>query len=118
MPIYEFHCEGCRRKVSVFQRSITSTAVPACPECGSENLRRLVSQFAFRRSSPGLGDFDMENLPPDVDENDPQSVARWARRMGEEVGEDLGPDFDQMLDQMAAGGMPGDDGGDSFDDEF
>lgn len=39
----------------------------------------------------------------DVDEQDPRSVARWARRMGKDVGEDLGPEFDEMVDRMEAG---------------
>jgi hypothetical protein len=42
----------------------------------------------------------------DVDESDPRSVARWARRMGGELGEDLGGDFDEMVERMEAGEMP------------
>ena len=35
----------------------------------------------------------------DLDENDPKSVARWAKKMGKELGEDVGEDFDQMMDE-------------------
>jgi len=35
----------------------------------------------------------------DLDENDPKSVARWAKKMGKELGEDVGEDFDEMMDQ-------------------
>jgi hypothetical protein len=35
----------------------------------------------------------------DLDENDPKSVARWAKKMGKELGEDLGEDFDQMMEE-------------------
>ncbi len=54
----------------------------------------------------------------DVDENDPKSVARWARKMGSELGEDLGPEFDEMVERMEAGEMPDDlgDGGGGGDD--
>jgi len=45
----------------------------------------------------------------DLDEQDPRSVARWARRMGKEVGEDLGPEFDEMVDRMEAGDLNEDD---------
>jgi hypothetical protein len=48
----------------------------------------------------------------DVDENDPRSVARWARKMGEQMGEDMGDDFKEMVDQMEAGEMPDDGDGD------
>ena len=47
---------------------------------------------------------------PGLDENDPKSMARWARRMGQELGEDMGDDFNEMVEQMEAGEMPDDDG--------
>ena len=35
----------------------------------------------------------------DVDENDPQSMARFMKKMGQEMGEDLGDDFDAAMEQ-------------------
>ena len=35
----------------------------------------------------------------DLDENDPKSMARWMKKMGQEVGEDLGEDFDAAVDE-------------------
>lgn len=58
----------------------------------------------------------------DLDENDPKSVARWAKKMGKELGEDLGEDFDQVMeeamDEDAAGkeAGAGGDGDDISDD--
>jgi hypothetical protein len=49
----------------------------------------------------------------DLDENDPKSVARWAKKMGKELGEDVGEDFDQMMEEAVeeeAGGA-GKEGG-------
>jgi hypothetical protein len=47
----------------------------------------------------------------DLDENDPQSVARFVKKMGHEMGEDLGEDLDAAMDEaMAEGGESG--GGD------
>lgn len=43
----------------------------------------------------------------DLDENDPQSVARMMKRMGDEMGEDLGEDVDAAMDEaMAESGEP------------
>ena len=65
-----------------------------------------------------LDSFD-ESMLADVDENDPRSVARFARRMRDEMGDELGPDFDQAIEQMEAGEMPDDLGdGDGGDDLF
>jgi hypothetical protein len=56
-----------------------------------------------------------------LDENDPASVARWAKKMGKEMGEDMGEDFDQMVDEAMheeASGTPAGpepDGGGSDD---
>jgi hypothetical protein len=35
----------------------------------------------------------------DLDENDPRSVARFVRKMGEEMGEDLGEDLDAAMEE-------------------
>lgn len=35
----------------------------------------------------------------DLDENDPQSVTRFMKKMGREMGEDFGDDFDQAMEE-------------------
>lgn len=45
-----------------------------------------------------------------LDENDPKSIARWAKKMGQEMGEDLGEDWDQMVDEMMEEEMNGGEG--------
>ena len=121
MPIYEFRCNTCGRTVSIFQRRVHTAVGARCTHCGGEDLTRLVSQFAFHRAGGSPlddGDLDDEALMADVDENDPRSVARWARRMGDQLGEYMGPEFDEMLDRMEAGEMPEDPDApaDDFDD--
>lgn len=117
MPIYEFRCNACGRVVSVFQRSIHAAVAARCTHCGADDLTRLMSRFAFHRAGADhLDAADEDALLEGVDENDPRSVARWARRMSEQLGEDLGPEFDEMLDRMEAGEMP-DDGDEATDGE-
>jgi putative FmdB family regulatory protein len=120
MPIYEYRCQSCRKRTSVFVRSIGTAVEARCEHCGSPQLSRLISRVAVARSGAGsLDDFD-ESMLADVDENDPRSVARFARRMRDEMGEDMGPDFDEAIEQMEAGQMPDEDsgGGDwSLDEE-
>jgi putative FmdB family regulatory protein len=125
MPIYEYRCAACNRRSSVLVRSMTSAVRPKCEHCGSSKLSRLMSKFAVRKGSVGSDGLDDLGGMDDVDENDPRSVARWARRMREESGEDLGPEFDQMIDRIEAGESPEDvmggegnlDGDDGFDDD-
>lgn len=43
MPIYEYKCKECGETFEVLVRS---TEKPACPQCGSKSLRKLVSGFS------------------------------------------------------------------------
>ncbi len=84
-----------------------------------------MSKFAVHRGAGGADD-DLDDLGgmDNVDENDPKSVARWARRMREESGEDLGPEFDQMIDRIESGEDPesvmadADSAADDLDDDL
>jgi hypothetical protein len=49
----------------------------------------------------------------DVDENDPQSMARFMKKMGQEMGEDLGDDLDAALEE--SGGAPGESDANGLD---
>lgn len=103
MPIYEYRCGACRRKVSVFVKRMGEEA-ERCPRCGSSQLVRLYSRFALARSEEDR----LERLADDaalagVDENDPKSVARFMRRMGKELGEEAGEDFEQAMEELDQG---------------
>ena len=107
MPIYEYHCESCRRRVSLFFKTSQPEEPPICPRCGGKHLTRLFSRFAFVRSDEDR----LERLADpsrlgDLDENDPKSVARFMKRMKElGVGEEMSEDFDQMVEEaMEEGG--------------
>ncbi|MBY0276325.1 zinc ribbon domain-containing protein, partial [Candidatus Binatia bacterium] len=94
MPIYEYRCEPCRRRVQVLTLRVSETPDPVCDRCGSRTLTRIPSRFAVARSEESRLDAlsDPAQLSG-LDENDPRSVARWMRRMGKEAGDDLpGPE--------------------------
>ena len=109
MPIYEYRCNSCHKRVSVFQRQISSTANAACPNCGGSDLTRLVSRFAVVRNEDQMLDtLEDDAMFAGVDDNDPRSVAAWARKMQAKMGEEVEPEFDEMIDRMEAGEMPDD----------
>jgi putative FmdB family regulatory protein len=112
MPVYEYRCESCGRYHQQLVRVLSTYQVPPCPRCGQPKLRKLVSRFAVKRSEDSrLEEMADPSSFGDLDENDPRSVARWARKMGDSLGEDLGPEFDEMVDRMEAGEMPDEDMG-------
>lgn len=108
MPIYEYECQGCRRRVSLLIRTPSAAEAPRCPRCGSPALSRLMSRFTTVKSE----DARLDSLADptgygDLDENDPRSVARFVKKMGQEMGEDLGEDLDAAMDEaMTEGGGP------------
>ena len=112
MPIYEYRCNKCKKKVSVLTLRVSEEVNPECDRCGSKELSRLMSRFATVKSEEARLDAlaDPGSLSG-LDENDPKSMARWMRKMGKEMGEEFsGDDFDQMVNEMEAGNMPDDDG--------
>ena len=114
MPIYEYRCLDCGRHQSILVRTYSDPTNLTCPRCHGSQLKKLVSKFAVLRSDEArLEQLADPSSLGDVDENDPKSVARWARKMGEHVGEDLGDDFDDMVDRLEAGEMPDEGEGDS-----
>jgi putative FmdB family regulatory protein len=123
MPVYEFACNACRAKVSVFVRSMSSEVNAVCDRCGGRNLQRLISRVTVLRGASNSGGLDDGGMLDDVDYNDPRSIARWARSMRDEMGEDAGPEFDEALERMERGDISmdellGEDGHDHGDDDF
>ncbi len=113
MPIYEYGCYDCHKRVSVFFRSISAAenGTAHCPRCGGTNLKRLVSRVARIRSEDERLDAlaDPANLGG-FDENDPKSLAKFmktmTREMGDEIGDELGPEFDEVVDRLEKGQSP------------
>lgn len=121
MPIYEYLCKNCKRKMSFLVMS-TSSFQPVCKYCKAQDLEQQFSRFAMPRSEESR----LESLADPtsfsgLDENDPGSVARWMKKMGKELGEDFGgEDIDQLAEEAAqeaaGGGTPEDAGTPSGDD--
>ena len=112
MPIYEYTCHDCNRRVSLLWRSFADAQErePVCPRCGGGNLTRLISRVAVVRSESSRldsagDDFSPDGMP-DIDENDPRSLARFMRKMADETGESLGDDFEEVVGRLEAGEDP------------
>lgn len=51
MPIYEYECRRCARRLEIMRR-LSDPPLTECPECGGE-LRKLVSAPAFHLKGSG-----------------------------------------------------------------
>ncbi|MBX3237799.1 MAG: zinc ribbon domain-containing protein [Nitrospiraceae bacterium] len=104
MPIYEYRCRQCKKKMSRLVLNPRSTDSITCCHCGSPELDRLFSRFASPKSEESRLEAlaDPGNLSG-VDENDPRSMAKFMKKMGQELGEDLGDDLDAAMEGEASG---------------
>ena len=53
MPLYEFMCQDCGMRETVFKRSVTAYVdAPACPKCAAlpERMQRVVTKFAQHKT--------------------------------------------------------------------
>ncbi len=51
MPIYDYRCNDCHKTFDLLVRAST---IPACPECGSLQLEKLVSPLAPHAKTAGI----------------------------------------------------------------
>lgn len=105
MPIYEYRCGACQRRVSVLFRGFSSVSEASCPRCGSQDLTRLISRVTFHRSAGSTED-DFGGALDDFDERDPRAMARSMRAMSDETGEPLDPEMEEALGRLEAGEDP------------
>ena len=110
MPIYEYRCADCKKKVSVFFRSISAASQEQarCPNCNGTHLTKLVSKVrVIRGAATTAGDDGVDDsMFDDVNENDPRSLGRMMRRMAAESGEDMGPEFGEVVSRLEKGEDP------------
>ena len=109
MPIYEYRCQDCKKKVSVFFRTLSAVdhSTARCPQCGGKNLSRLVSRVrALRSEESRLDTLADDSMLSGLDENDPKSMGRMLRKMARETGEDMPPEFDEAMGRLEAGESP------------
>jgi len=113
MPIYEYYCNGCNRKVSVFFRSISEAreTEAVCPQCESTDLERRVSRFRKLRGKSGGGSgaddlpFDESDLSA-LENEDPRAMAGLFRKMSEETGEGFDPELEEVVTRLERGEAP------------
>ena len=111
MPIYEYACHKCRNFVEVITRKIPADDFkPACPECGSKKLTRMISRFQFHLSmqsqidqldpkydkmiDASSPDLSFDNLVKQYSLDQPQSTLAERKKI-RETGAGLIPDYKQ-----------------------
>ena len=101
MPIYEYLCPDCNGRFQKLVRGFSDPDDLACPRCSGTQVRRAISRVAVLKSEESRADALADpSMLAGLDENDPRSIARWAKKLGKELGEEAGEDWDSMVEEM------------------
>ena len=109
MPIYEYRCGNCKRKVSIFSRGFDPDPSAKCPQCGSTDLSRLFSTFRMGKGETYyrkdfyeeiLGD---RQLVRGLESNDPRALAQWNKKMMQATGDEVAPEYEGFQERLEAG---------------
>ena len=104
MPLYEYYCVDCKKRCTILVLSPTNPRPVACPHCESPRLDRLLSRFASPKSEEArLESLSDPNALAGLDENDPASMSRFMKKMGDEMGGDLGEGMAQAMEPPETG---------------
>ncbi len=105
MPIYEYWCASCKRKVSLYQPRFSSSP-PPCPCCGGDELRRIFSTFSVHKTYKDVYEDILSDreLTQGMMRDDPRALAEWNRRMSQ--GERVAPEYEEITERMERGEQP------------
>ncbi len=121
MPIYEFFCDHCNTIFNFFSSSVNTDKRPSCPQCGKDELEKMLSTFATigkakeDQDDPmaGMDESRMEQAfeglmreAENVNEDDPRQMAGLMRRFSRDTGLNLGDQMEEALARMESGEDP------------
>jgi putative FmdB family regulatory protein len=60
MPLYEYRCDACEHEFEALQK-MSDEPLTECPQCGANELRKLVSAAGFRLKGEGWYETDFKS---------------------------------------------------------
>lgn len=108
MPIYEYQCDNCDYTFDLLQKMADPPPI-ACPECGSGDIRRLISRVGFRLKGAGWyeTDFKSDNKRNLHDSGDKAAGDQMAKPAGEGKSADSGASSTSSAPASSAPTSPG-----------
>jgi len=108
MPVYEFFCPTCRRKSSFLVKSTLSSFEPKCSICGSTDVARVISTFAYHKSINAIHEESGEPsmFPSQNYYRDPRNIGRWVEKRFKDMGMELPGEIHQKIQAAREGELP------------
>jgi putative FmdB family regulatory protein len=109
MPIYEFICQHCHKRMSFLIRDISAPFALECSSCGNADLSRVISGFAYHKSLKTVWEESGEPTvhPGDDYYKDPRNIGRWVEKKFQDVGQELPPKIQEEIRAAREGVLPG-----------
>lgn len=108
MPIYEYLCSSCNKKVTVLVRSAAAAADPSCPACGRGGLNRIISSFAIRKSIQTV--HEESGLPGQASAadyyKDPRNIGRNIEKQMRDYNIEVPAEIRKSIDEAREGNLP------------
>jgi putative FmdB family regulatory protein len=99
MPLFEYRCAECAKRFTFLAGVIVENSEPACPRCGSTQLKKLISRVRYGRSEDDRMEAMADRLEG-ADLDDARDLRRFAREMGREMSAETGEDMTDELEEM------------------
>ena len=108
MPIYEFVCQNCKRRLSFLVRDVSTPFATKCSLCGNTNLSRAISSFAYHKSLQTVWEESGEPTmhPGEGYYKDPRNIGRWAEKKFRDVGQELPSQIQEQIQAAREGVLP------------
>ena len=108
MPIYEYICHKCKKKVGIFMRMSAIQPDPPCPICGGTGLVRVFSSFAMGKSIATVHEQSGEPGPGMSSDyyRDPRNIGRGLEKQFKNMNMDIPPEIQSTIDRARDGVLP------------
>jgi putative FmdB family regulatory protein len=108
LPIYEFVCQQCQAKSSLFIKSIGTAYNHKCPSCNSSDVIRAPSTFSYHRSIQSIHENAGEpRLSPGPDYyKDPRNIGRSTEKRFKDLGIEMPEQMKESIKSYREGELP------------
>jgi putative FmdB family regulatory protein len=107
MPTYDYRCKACETEFALFYKTYTAydTAHKICPNCGSENLSRLITRVSVAQPTRDYSKMSSTEMLSVFDRGNPQEVGRMFEQVGGGAPE-LGAQYHETTKRLLDGEKP------------
>lgn len=108
MPSYDFRCKQCAHVFMLSYKSVRDyeAAQPACPQCDSIDLTRLIHRVSIARPGRDYAGMSSNEMLAVMEGGDSREMGELFRQVGETVPGGMDSQYQQVADRLLGGESP------------